>query len=138
MIPNLEYIMYLLYQGNTKNWDRKSKKNKNSLPTAREDGSWQSLRLCRLLTEWQSAKVTAWMASIMACLCRLQFFANCLAVGKSRQSANPALPTAGNSSWQRDLFAECEKKQLANKIAVGKEPVSCSVCRKHYEHLYLQ
>jgi hypothetical protein len=26
----------------------------------------------------------------MACLCRLQFFANCLAVGKARQSANPA------------------------------------------------
>jgi hypothetical protein len=63
----------------------------------------------------------------MACLCRLQFFANCLAVGKARQSANHALPTAGNSSWQRDLFAECQKKQLAKKIAVGKEPVSCSV-----------
>ena len=91
---------------------------KEPLPTAREDGSWQSLRLCRLLTEWQSAKVTAWMGSIMACLCRLQFFANCLAVGKARQSANPALPTAGNSSWQRDLFAECRKK------TVGKE--NCS------------
>jgi hypothetical protein len=58
----------------------------------------------------------------MACLCRLQFFANCLAVGKAMalptawQSAkpdnrqNPALPTAGNSSWQRDLFAECREK----------------------------
>jgi hypothetical protein len=43
-----------------------------------------------------------------------------LAVGKARQSANPT------SSWQRDLFAECRKKQLAKKITVGKEPVSCS------------
>jgi hypothetical protein len=112
MIPNLEYIMYLLYQGNTKKLGSKIKKNKNSLPTAREDGSWQSLRLCRLLMEWQSAKVTVWMASTMACLCRLQFFANCLAVGKARQSANPALPTAGNSSCQRDLFAECQEKTV--------------------------
>jgi hypothetical protein len=84
MIPNLEYIMYLLYQGNKKTGIENQKKNKNSLPTAREDGSWQSLCLCRLLTEWQSAKVTVWMASTMACLCRLQFFANCLAVGKAR------------------------------------------------------
>jgi hypothetical protein len=51
-------------------------------------------------------------------LCRLQFFANCLAVGKARQSANPVLPTAGNSSWQGDLFAECREK------TVGKE--NCS------------
>jgi hypothetical protein len=101
--------MYLLYQGNTKNWDRKSKKNKNSLPTAREDGSWQSLRLCRLLTEWQSAKMTMWMASTMACLCRLQE----IPVGKGT-----SLPSV-------------EKKQLAKKIAVGKEPVSCSVRNTH-------
>ena len=109
------------------------------MPTAREDGSWQSLRLCRLLTEWQSAKVTVWMASTMACLCRLQFFANCLAVGKSM-----ALPTAWQSakSGSRQILLcrlqeipvgkgtslpSVEKKQLAKKIAVGKEPVSCSV-----------
>jgi hypothetical protein len=45
-------------------------------------------------------------------------FANCLAVGKAMQSANPALPTAENSSWQRDLFAECREK------TVGKENYS--------------
>jgi hypothetical protein len=74
----------------------------------------------------------------MACLCRLQFFANCLAVGKAM-----ALPTAWQSakpdSWQILLcrlqeipvgkgtsLPSVEKKQLAKKIAVGKEPVSCS------------
>jgi hypothetical protein len=64
-------------------------------------------------------------------------FANCLAVGKARQSANPVLPTAGNSSGQRDLFAECREKQLAKKIAVGKEPVSCSEWGKTYAPLDL-
>jgi hypothetical protein len=93
------------------------------LPTAREDGSWQSLRLCRLLTEWQSAKVTVWMASTMACLCRLQFFANCLA----RQillCRLQEIPVGKGTS-----LPSVEKKQLAKKIAVGKEPVSCSELR---------
>ena len=124
--PKLGIYHVLTVSRQHKKLGSKIKKNKNSLPTAREDGSWQSLRLCRLLTEWQSAKVTVWMASTMACLCRLQFFANCLAVGKARQSANPALPTAGNSSWQRDLFAECRKK------TVGKE--NCS--RQRASFLY--
>jgi hypothetical protein len=74
----------------------------------------------------------------MACLCRLQFFANCLAVGKSmalptaRQSAKPGsrqillcrlqeIPVGKGTS-----LPSVEKKQLAKKIAVGKEPVSCS------------
>jgi hypothetical protein len=78
--------------------------------------------------------------STMACLCRLQFFANCLAVGKAMalpttwQSAKPGsrqillcrlqeIPVGKGTS-----LPSVEKKQLAKKIAVGKEPVSCSDC----------
>jgi hypothetical protein len=78
------------------------------------------------------------MASTMACLCRLQFFANCLAVGKAM-----VLPTAWQSLklGSRQILLcrlqeipvgkgtslpSVEKKQLAKKITVGKEPVSCS------------
>jgi hypothetical protein len=74
----------------------------------------------------------------MACLCRLQFFANCLAVGKSM-----ALPTAWQSAklssrqillcrlqeipvGKGTSLPSVEKKQLAKKIAFDKEPVSCS------------
>jgi hypothetical protein len=73
-----------------------------------------------------------WMASTMACLCRLQFFANCLAVGKARQSVNPVLPTAGNSSWQRDLFAECREKSWQRKLQSAKSqfPVVSTVRQK--------
>jgi hypothetical protein len=140
--PKLRIYHVLTVARQHKKTGIENQKKINSLPTA-ISGSWQrAFADCQ--GGWQSAKpatlptadgvavgkgdgvdgVNHGLPLPTVILCQLpgsrqsHSFANCLAVGKARQSANPALPTAGNSSWQRDLFAECRKK------TVGKE--NCS------------